>query len=493
MNQEIDFLKDFFNDILKKLEEKIKEQDCLELYNTYNYCLQELNHIFKKEKEVERESLDSDDFELLRSMIFIKGSTSYHENIKDLIGYYISNYRILPSLRKYVKYEDIEADILQVVEKEKDRLKELLINKNLLEEYQKSLQNIIDLINDKKYIGIETSKLFEIISSVKEIDSDVKTNLLISLLDYNSEVLKITDENKKESEEKLETKIEAKQKEIVEKKKVKSVRNIKKKEESKKKKETKIEEVIEELQEEVEILEDKEPLKDISLTKDAQGIFDTIKSMLISMDKDEVLLYLNDISIWGKSYLEEIKKYCEVKKINDDILALINEVIKEESEEKQDENEALLIFKGFDETTSVVEKDLRSLKDNNHIESVKIYLEELKRKEINFAYEAFHGGGELKGSYHKKSRKAVRLSYEILGDGIYYVYDITVKKSDNDKASKEKIINRRPNEQEVKRIKELLTDEEKRIDVIAKNEEIYNNIMSYIEEQLPDLKDKNVR
>ena len=505
------FLLDTYTEIIEQINIKLDETKTIEgLFNKYKEILKKLDEIFVKEKETNRQNLEPDDFDFLRGIVFMKGSHEFHEKINGVMGYYILNYRTQPEFRKYTNYELIESDIKNIIQTEVDLLYKQIEDKNILNGYKDLLEKLVSAVNENKYISVETAKLFKIIGNFKEVNSEYKTNILMSLIDYNNDVVKNSEINLEKQEEKVvpEVVIEPVKNEVVEeqnteenmefvisdtkeeKKKVKSVRNVKKKD-IQEEKEIVIENIEEKQKEEdIEILDDLE----ITLSNQAKVIYDTIDSMISTMSTEDVLNYIKETSIWGDSYLEEIKLYCNKKQKNNTdkvVLEIFNNIFKEEQVEKKN-GDGILIFKGYDKTTSLIEKDLSSIRDNSNLETVKIYLEELKNKEVNFVLDAFHSDGELKGSYHKKSRKAVRLCYEILGNGIYYVYDLTVKKSDNDKASKTKMMNRRPNEYEVKKIKELLEDKTKRQEIIERNEEIYDNIISYIEEEVPNLKNTGI-
>jgi len=507
------FLQNTFGEILEQINKKLAEKNNIELLlDKYKEVLIKLDQIFAKEKELNRDTLEPESFDFLRGIVFMKGSHEFHEKLNGIMGFYIYNYRIQPEYKKYVKYEDIEKDIKNIISSEIDLLDKEIASKVSLLENKVLLENFISILNENKYISIDTSKLFEIIKEFKDVDNEYKTNILMSLIDYNNDVINEKN-NIKESEkevisvEKEETKIqEQKVNQNIplvisdtkeEKKKVKSVRNVKKKAESKKQKETKQEEISvignikeEQKTEEIELLDADE----IILSSQAKAIYDTIYSMISTMSMEDVLNYVKETSIWGNSYLEEIKLYCNKKhKNNTDkvILEIFNAIsIKQHDEETL--GDGIIIFKGYDETTSLVEKDLRSLKDDYHLESVKIYLEQLKNKDIDLGEEAFHSNKHLTGSYHKKNRKAVRLCYEILGNGIYYIYDLSIKKSDNDKGWEDTITSRRPGIQEKKYIKALLENEKTRRDLIEKNQIIYDNIISYIEEEVPELKDTGI-
>jgi len=511
MEKEKQFLLDTFTEIIEQINIKLDETKNIEsLFNKYKDILKKLDEIFVKEKETNRQNLEPDDFDFLRGIVFMKGSHEFHEKINGVMGYYILNYRTQPEFRKYTNFELIESDIKNIIQTEIDLLYKQIEGKNILNEYKDLLEKLVSAVNGNKYISVETAKLFEIIGNFKEVNNEYKTNILMSLIDYNNDVVKNSEIKLEKQEEKVipEVVIEPVQNEVVEepiveenmelvisekkkkKKKVKSVRNVKKKDIQEEKEI--VTENIEEKQkeEEIEFLDEDE----IILSSQAKAIYDTIDSMISTMSTEDVLNYIKETSIWGDSYLEEINLYCNKKQKNNTdkvLLEIFNNIFKEEQVEKKN-GDGILIFKGYENTTSLIEKDLSSIRDNSHLESVKIYLEELKNKEVNFVLDAFHSDGELKGFYHKKSRKAVRLCYDILGNGIYYVYDLTVKKSDNDKASKTKMMNRRPNEYEVKKIKELLGDETKRQEIIERNEEIYDNIISYIEEEVPSLKNTGI-
>lgn len=475
MEDKINYLNHFFNEVLEKLDKKINQKkDVNKLYDNYKDLLNNLENIFKKEQELNRQILEPYAFDFLRGMIFMKGSYEYHKKINELIGYYISNYRILPQFRKYVNFEEIEQDIKNIVSDEIARLKIELEDKNILENHHKKILNILNLIKDKKNINIETIELFKIIDKEEELDNDTKMKLLTYLFDYNNEVLTKSVENKPVDEETSSKEDTLDNNEL--KQKVKSIIN------------KPVEEVFNEnSEEEVELLDE-----EIILSPTAKSIYDTISAMISTMTIEEVEQNINESLGWAFKYFEEITTYCENKKDNRNktILEVLNNILNKE-EQTEDKKDAIIIFKGFDERSSLVEKDINSINDSYYLESVKIYLEELKQGKINFGIEAYHGS-QLKGSYHKKSRKAVRLSYDILGQGIYYVYDLTIKKSDNDKASKLKVVNRKPSNYEKEAIKRQLENEETRKILIEKNEEIYNNIISYVEDELPFLKKEGI-
>ena len=511
MEKEKQFLLDTFTEIIEQINIKLDETKNIEsLFNKYKDILKKLDEIFVKEKETNRQNLEPDDFDFLRGIVFMKGSHEFHEKINGVMGYYILNYRTQPEFRKYTNFELIESDIKNIIQTEIDLLYKQIEGKNILNEYKDLLEKLVSAVNGNKYISVETAKLFEIIGNFKEVNNEYKTNILMSLIDYNNDVVKNSEIKLEKQEEKVipEVVIEPVQNEVVEepiveenmelvisdtkeeKKKVKSVRNVKKKDIQEEKEI--VTENIEEKQkeEEIEFLDEDE----IILSSQAKAIYDTIYSMISTMSMEDVLNYVKETSIWGNSYLEEIKLYCNKKhKNNTDkvILEIFNAIsIKQHDEETL--GDGIIIFKGYDETTSLVEKDLRSLKDDYHLESVKIYLEQLKNKDIDLGEEAFHSNKHLTGSYHKKNRKAVRLCYEILGNGIYYIYDLSIKKSDNDKGWEDTITSRRPGIQEKKYIKALLENEKTRRDLIEKNQIIYDNIISYIEEEVPELKDTGI-
>ena len=184
-------------------------------------------------------------------------------------------------------------------------------------------------------------------------------------------------------------------------------------------------------------------------------------------------------------YSNEYANY--LKKINDmETLNVIENALDKKEEDTVEENldkqqkTALLIFKGYDKTTSLIEKDVKQIVDKGHLLGVQKYLDELSCGNINMREEKYEA--ELAGSYHKKSEKAVRLSYDIIKEGVYYIYNITVKKDNWDKSSRESIKRRRPNDKEKTDLLKALEDKEKFSEIVKRNDEILNNITKYIED-----------
>ena len=61
-------------------------------------------------------------------------------------------------------------------------------------------------------------------------------------------------------------------------------------------------------------------------------------------------------------------------------------------------------------------------------------------------------------------------------------YNITVKKDNWDKSSRESIKRRRPNDKEKTDLLKALEDKEKFSEIVKRNDEILNNITKYIED-----------
>jgi len=178
------FLQNTFGEILEQINKKLAEKNNIELLlDKYKEVLIKLDQIFAKEKELNRDTLEPESFDFLRGIVFMKGSHEFHEKLNGIMGFYIYNYRIQPEYKKYVKYEDIEKDIKNIISSEIDLLDKEIASKVSLLENKVLLENFISILNENKYISIDTSKLFEIIKEFKDVDNEYKTNILMSLID----------------------------------------------------------------------------------------------------------------------------------------------------------------------------------------------------------------------------------------------------------------------------------------------------------------------
>ena len=209
--------------------------------------------------------------------------------------------------------------------------------------------------------------------------------------------------------------------------------------------------------------------------------------MMLTENMEDIQNYIKTTVNWGKIYIDELINYLKQIK-EEETLNVIKKALDTPQQEETLENEkvdkqektALLIFKGYDKTTSLIEKDVKQIVDKGHLLGVQKYLDELSCGNINMREEKYEA--ELAGSYHKKSEKAVRLSYDILKEGVYYIYNITVKKDNWDKSSRESIKRRRPNDKEKTDLLKALEDKEKFSEIVKRNDEILNNITKYIED-----------
>lgn len=513
------FLQDTFTEIIEQINIKLDETKTIEgLFNKYKDILKKLDEIFVKEKETNRQNLEPDDFDFLRGIVFMKGSHEFHEKINGIMGYYILNYRTQPEFRKYTDFELIESDIKNIIQTEVDLLYKQIEDKNILNEYKDLLEKLVSAVNGNKYISVETTKLFEIIGNFKEVNNEYKTNILMSLIDYNNDVVKNSEINLEKQEEKVESEvlIEPVQNEVVEeqnteenielvisdekeeKKKVKSVRNIKKKADSKKKKDIQEEKeiVADNIEEKIGLEEEKEVLDvvEITLSNQAQAIYDTIDSMIDTMDINDVISYLNDTSLWGKVYLEEIYNYCSLRKNIDKDRLLVEHLTKVLNKEKiinDSKKECILIFKGYENNGISFVRNVTNIKDKRALKELLEMFEELKQGIVK-PQDRCANYGDLKGMFCKRSVYGTRLSYDIIKEGVYYVFDCELKTSNNEKYDKVRRNSAKLNEHEKDNLNNILSDGAKSKEIISINEEIYDNIISYIEEEVPELKNTGV-
>lgn len=423
--------------------------------------------IFEHQRKTEHFYLSKQSFDNLRGVFFITGGPNYKE-LKDLIYFYIQTYKFKKDQRRFVNYEDLENRILECTTLEINRIIKLRDNLQETVRLQALIEKVEQDIKNEKIIDLERQDLYKIYNLVKDID----VKIILEILEYNNSFInKEVKEEVQEVEEEIkqngENKIESQEEEELE-----------EKDEEEKPLEKEDFEEIENLYEEDSKL---------SLSPNASSIYSVITSMMLTENMEDIQNYIKITVNWGKAYIDEIINYLKQIK-EEETLNVIKKALDTPQQEETLENEkvdkqektALLIFKGYDKTTSLIEKDVKQIVDKGHLLGVQKYLDELSCGNINMREEKYEA--ELAGSYHKKSEKAVRLSYDILKEGVYYIYNITVKKDNWDKSSRESIKRRRPNDKEKTDLLKALEDKEKFSEIVKRNDEILNNITKYIED-----------
>lgn len=423
--------------------------------------------IFEHQRKTEHFYLSKQSFDNLRGVFFITGGPNYKE-LKDLIYFYIQTYKFKKDQRRFVNYEDLENRILECTTLEINRIIKLRDNLQETVRLQALIEKVEQDIKSEKIIDLERQDLYKIYNLVKDID----VKIILEILEYNNSFInKEVKEEVQEVEEEIkqsgENKIESQEEEELE-----------EKDEEEKPLEKEDFEEIENLYEEDSKL---------SLSPNASSIYSVITSMMLTENMEDIQNYIKTTVNWGKAYIDEIINYLKQIK-EEETLNVIKKALDTPQQEETLENEkvdkqektALLIFKGYDKTTSLIEKDVKQIVDKGHLLGVQKYLDELSCGNINMREEKYEA--ELAGSYHKKSEKAVRLSYDILKEGVYYIYNITVKKDNWDKSSRESIKRRRPNDKEKTDLLKALEDKEKFSEIVKRNDEILNNITKYIED-----------
>lgn len=423
--------------------------------------------IFEHQRKTEHFYLSKQSFDNLRGVFFITGGPNYKE-LKDLIYFYIQTYKFKKDQRRFVNYEDLENRILECTTLEINRIIKLRDNLQETVRLQALIEKVEQDIKSEKIIDLERQDLYKIYNLVKDID----VKIILEILEYNNSFInKEVKEEVQEVEEEIkqsgENKIESQEEEELE-----------EKDEEEKPLEKEDFEEIENLYEEDSKL---------SLSPNASSIYSVITSMMLTENMEDIQNYIKTTVNWGKIYIDELINYLKQIK-EEETLNVIKKALDTPQQEETLENEkvdkqektALLIFKGYDKTTSLIEKDVKQIVDKGHLLGVQKYLDELSCGNINMREEKYEA--ELAGSYHKKSEKAVRLSYDILKEGVYYIYNITVKKDNWDKSSRESIKRRRPNDKEKTDLLKALEDKEKFSEIVKRNDEILNNITKYIED-----------
>lgn len=421
--------------------------------------------IFEHQRKTEHFYLSKQSFDNLRGVFFITGGPNYKE-LKDLIYFYIQTYKFKKDQRRFVNYEDLENRILECTTLEINRIIKLRDNLQEAVKLQALIEKVEQDIKSEKIIDLERQDLYKIYNLVKDID----VKIILEILEYNNSFInKEVKEEVQEEEIKQsgENKIESQEEE-----------ELAEKDEEEKPLEKEDFEEIENLYEEDSKL---------SLSPNASSIYSVITSMMLTENMEDIQNYIKTTVNWGKIYIDELINYLKQIK-EEETLNVIKKALDTPQQEETLENEkvdkqektALLIFKGYDKTTSLIEKDVKQIVDKGHLLGVQKYLDELSCGNINMREEKYEA--ELAGSYHKKSEKAVRLSYDILKEGVYYIYNITVKKDNWDKSSRESIKRRRPNDKEKTDLLKALEDKEKFSEIVKRNDEILNNITKYIED-----------
>lgn len=422
--------------------------------------------IFEHQRKTEHFYLSKQSFDNLRGVFFITGGPNYKE-LKDLIYFYIQTYKFKKDQRRFVNYEDLENRILECTTLEINRIIKLRDNLQETVRLQALIEKVEQDIKNEKIIDLERQDLYKIYNLVKDID----VKIILEILEYNNSFINKEVKEEVQVEEEIkqsgENKIESQEEEELE-----------EKDEEEKPLEKEDFEEIENLYEEDSKL---------SLSPNASSIYSVITSMMLTENMEDIQNYIKTTVNWGKIYIDELINYLKQIK-EEETLNVIKKALDTPQQEETLENEkvdkqektALLIFKGYDKTTSLIEKDVKQIVDKGHLLGVQKYLDELSCGNINMREEKYEA--ELAGSYHKKSEKAVRLSYDILKEGVYYIYNITVKKDNWDKSSRESIKRRRPNDKEKTDLLKALEDKEKFSEIVKRNDEILNNITKYIED-----------
>ena len=459
LQEDIEFLK---NQIKLNINIMLESSKNIKVFQEFENNAKE---IFEHQRKTEHFYLSKQSFDNLRGVFFITGGQNYKE-LKDLIYFYIQTYKFKKDQRRFVNYEDLENRILECTTLEINRIIKLRDNLQETVKLQALIERVEQDIKSEKIIDLERQDLYKFYNFVKDID----VKIILEILEYNNsfinkDVKEAVQEVEEEIKQSDEIKIELQEEEELE-----------EKDEEEKPLEKEDFEEIENLYEEDSKL---------SLSQNASSIYSVITSMMLTENMEDIQNYIKTTTNWGKAYIDEIINY--LKKINDmETLNVIENALDKKEEDTVEENldkqqkTALLIFKGYDKTTSLIEKDVKQIVDKGHLLGVQKYLDELSCGNINMREEKYEA--ELAGSYHKKSEKAVRLSYDIIKEGVYYIYNITVKKDNWDKSSRESIKRRRPNDKEKTDLLKALEDKEKFSEIVKRNDEILNNITKYIED-----------
>lgn len=475
-------MENVINDILIKLKQDLfLEQQKEIMLNSFVDAKHTLISICDKNK-LEKDAITSDDTLKLRDMFYLVGSNNFNKKIKDLIRIYIDFLSSDFLRKKYLNFDKIEQDIKEGLDKEIERLQKDLIILERLNNNINNLEEILTTIKNNEYLTIDEKFLKTILA---ELPLEQQSDFMEQVITYNNDTFKAIKEDliKRQEERNVEVL------DYPEPIKLKQPKEKKVKEEVKQNIE---DEVVEEgnTTEKIELLDKPDVLSNNALVH-----YEAIKKMIMEeADDEEIISYIQGIKAWGTLYISEINSYC-LRHMDEDLNKNVNYYLslfiiddtKEELEEL-DKQPAVILFKGYEMPTSVIEKDLDNLNNDNYLLGVKKYLTDLSDSKINIGYEGYSSSDLLKGSYHKKNIKAIRLSYEILEKNVYYVYDISVKKSDNGKKFLERVASRRPSQQEKNDVLNAFHDETKKELIIERNKEIYDNIMASIDEKT--LKDK---
>ena len=314
--------------------------------------------IFEHQRKTEHFYLSKQSFDNLRGVFFITGGPNYKE-LKDLIYFYIQTYKFKKDQRRFVNYEDLENRILECTTLEINRIIKLRDNLQEAVKLQALIEKVEQDIKSEKIIDLERQDLYKIYNLVKDID----VKIILEILEYNNSFI-----NKEVKEEVQEEEIKQSGENKIE---LQEEKELEEKDEEEKPLEKEDFEEIENLYEEDSKL---------SLSPNASSIYSVITSMMLTENMEDIQNYIKTTVNWGKAYIDEIINY--LKQINDmETLNVIKKALDTPQQEETLENEkvdkqektALLIFKGYDKTTSLIEKDVKQIVDKGLVRSTKVF------------------------------------------------------------------------------------------------------------------------
>ena len=237
----------------------------------------------------------------------------------------------------------------------------------------------------------------------------------------------------------------------------------------------------------IQLLQDEEDIKNALPQPEFTSFFQIMYGLIekLSLVEKELIKELNKIDNQDKEMLEYLKEELE---LNNFKKSLCERLIKEARKEEQDEEIAEkgspknLIFATTGSGKIYLEEDLKDIPEEYYIDIIEC-LESLKNgftENNEIKGKSLKNNARLKGLHEIKQFK-IRIGYINLDPNLTFVILAKTKKSDNSSQDRGDLINRNSKVgAEFQKLKELIKDENKKTELIEKNQEIENNLIEYL-------------
>lgn len=237
----------------------------------------------------------------------------------------------------------------------------------------------------------------------------------------------------------------------------------------------------------IQLLQDEKDIKNALPQPEFTSFFQIMYGLIekLSLVEKELIKELNKIDNQDKEMLEYLKEELELNNFKKSLCEkLIKEARKEEQEEEIAEKGSPknLIFATTSRGNVYLEEDLKDIPEEYYVEIIEC-LESLKNgftESNEVKGKSLKNNAKLKGLHEIKQFK-IRIGYINLNPNLTFVILAKTKKSDNSSQDRGDLINRNSKVgAEFQKLKELIKDENKKTELIEKNQEIENNLIEYL-------------